>query len=175
MKKILTNNRAEGHIDTGVKIIIAVVIGALILGGLYLLFAGNNGIFDKLNNKIYDMSNTGGEIMLKQDGDVLLYSYDENKWLEVNITGASDSGKVIKYITITNNGERIHFASVRTETGDVVYRSVDGKEWLPVRSGGTISILTDSGGTVIYVNYSDGRAYSSNDGLNWTLVSTKYY
>ena len=36
MKEIF-NNRGEGYINTGVKIIIAVVIGALILGGLYLL------------------------------------------------------------------------------------------------------------------------------------------
>ena len=32
MKNVIANNRAEGLIDTGVKIIIAVVIGALILG-----------------------------------------------------------------------------------------------------------------------------------------------
>ena len=47
MKNVIANNRAEGHIDTGVKIIIAVVIGALILGGLYLLFAGEGGIINR--------------------------------------------------------------------------------------------------------------------------------
>ena len=36
--KQLKNNRGEGQISVGVKIILAVVIGALILGGLYLLF-----------------------------------------------------------------------------------------------------------------------------------------
>ena len=36
--KRLKNNRGEGQISVGVKIILAVVIGALILGGLYLLF-----------------------------------------------------------------------------------------------------------------------------------------
>ena len=34
------NTRAEGFVDTGVKIIIAVVVGAVILGGLYALFDG---------------------------------------------------------------------------------------------------------------------------------------
>ena len=34
----LRNKRGEGSVSTGVKVIIAVVIGALILGGLYLLF-----------------------------------------------------------------------------------------------------------------------------------------
>ena len=34
------NARAEGFVDTGVKIIIAVVVGAVVLGGLYALFDG---------------------------------------------------------------------------------------------------------------------------------------
>ena len=32
------NKLGEGYVDTGVKIIIAVVVGAVILGGLYALF-----------------------------------------------------------------------------------------------------------------------------------------
>ena len=34
------NTRAEGFGDTGVKIIIGVVVGAVVLGGLYALFDG---------------------------------------------------------------------------------------------------------------------------------------
>ena len=37
-KTTLANAKAEGYIDTGVKIIIGVVVGAVILGGLYALF-----------------------------------------------------------------------------------------------------------------------------------------
>ena len=37
-KSTIDNARAEGYIDTGVKIIIGVVVGAVILGGLYALF-----------------------------------------------------------------------------------------------------------------------------------------
>ena len=37
-KSTLDNAKAEGYIDTGVKIIIGVVVGAVILGGLYALF-----------------------------------------------------------------------------------------------------------------------------------------
>jgi hypothetical protein len=36
----VNNARAEGFVDTGVKIIIAVVVGAVVLGGLYALFDG---------------------------------------------------------------------------------------------------------------------------------------
>ena len=37
-KSTIENVKAEGYVDTGVKIIIAVVVGAVILGGLYALF-----------------------------------------------------------------------------------------------------------------------------------------
>ena len=39
-KTTLGNAKAEGYIDTGVKIIIGVVVGAVVLGGLYALFDG---------------------------------------------------------------------------------------------------------------------------------------
>ena len=39
-KSTLDNAKADGYIDTGVKIIIGVVVGAVILGGLYALFDG---------------------------------------------------------------------------------------------------------------------------------------
>ena len=37
---VLDGTVAEAYVDTGVKILIAVVIGALLLGGLYALFDG---------------------------------------------------------------------------------------------------------------------------------------
>ena len=49
------NNRGEGHINTAVKIIIAVIIGALILGGIYLLFAGDGGIIVTLDDDVNEM------------------------------------------------------------------------------------------------------------------------
>ena len=36
----VSNAKAEGYVDSGVKILIAVVIGALLLSGLYALFDG---------------------------------------------------------------------------------------------------------------------------------------
>ena len=36
----LTNKRGDGYVDTAVKLIISVVIGALLLGGLFSLFNG---------------------------------------------------------------------------------------------------------------------------------------
>ena len=57
-KSVIENKSGEGYIDTAVKIIIGVVIGALILGGLYALF--NNVVIPNLNTEIGDMFNYAG-------------------------------------------------------------------------------------------------------------------
>ena len=54
-KSTIDNARAEGYIDTGVKIIIGVVVGAVILGGLYALF--NAVMIPRLNTEIGEMFN----------------------------------------------------------------------------------------------------------------------
>ena len=54
-KTTIENVRAEGYVDTGVKIIIAVVVGAVILAGLYALF--NGVILPRLNTEIGEMFN----------------------------------------------------------------------------------------------------------------------
>ena len=57
-KTTLANAKAEGYIDTGVKIIIGVVVGAVILGGLYALF--DTVIIPRLNTEILEMFNYAG-------------------------------------------------------------------------------------------------------------------
>ena len=57
-KTALSNHTAEGYIDTGVKIIIGVVIGGVILAGLYTLF--NTTIIPTLTTKITGMFSYAG-------------------------------------------------------------------------------------------------------------------
>ena len=57
-KAAVTNNRAEGFVDSGVKILISVVIGALLLGGLYVLFGDT--ILPTLTDKIEGLFNYAG-------------------------------------------------------------------------------------------------------------------
>ena len=57
-KAVLACNRAEGFVDTAVKILISIVIGALVLAGLYLLFSGT--ILPELTRRIQDMFNYKG-------------------------------------------------------------------------------------------------------------------
>ena len=54
----LNNKKAEGYVDTGLKILIAVVIGALLLGGLYALF--NTTIMPTVTQKIQELFNYKG-------------------------------------------------------------------------------------------------------------------
>ena len=57
-KYAIDNVRAEGYVDSGVKILIAVVIGALLLAGLYTLF--NTTIMPTVTQKIQALFNYKG-------------------------------------------------------------------------------------------------------------------
>ncbi len=50
---LLTANRGENFVDSGIKILIAVVIGALLLAGLYALFGDT--IMPTVTEKVNDM------------------------------------------------------------------------------------------------------------------------
>jgi hypothetical protein len=54
-KSAVSNKRGEGFVDTAVKILIAVVIGALVLAGLYLLF--NSTVMPTVTQKVQDLFN----------------------------------------------------------------------------------------------------------------------
>lgn len=57
-KTALTGKNGEGYIDTAVKIIISVVIGGVILAGLYVLF--NTTVIPTLSEKITGMFSYSG-------------------------------------------------------------------------------------------------------------------
>ena len=57
-KTALANTRGEGYIDNGVKILIAVVIGALLLAGLYTLF--NTTIMPTVTAKVTELFSYNG-------------------------------------------------------------------------------------------------------------------
>ena len=54
----VTSTACEGYVDSGVKILIAVVIGALLLSGLYALF--NTTIMPTVTSKITELFNFAG-------------------------------------------------------------------------------------------------------------------
>ena len=54
----LKNQSGEGFVDTAIKILMAVVIGALLLAGLYTLFEEN--VLPTLTRRISEMFNYAG-------------------------------------------------------------------------------------------------------------------
>lgn len=55
---VLAGNSGEGFVDTAVKILISIVIGALLLAGLYTLFGDT--ILPTLTERIEDMFDYDG-------------------------------------------------------------------------------------------------------------------
>lgn len=57
-KGLLMERKGENYVDTAVKILIAVVIGALLLAGLYALF--DDVVMPTLTTKVQEMFNYAG-------------------------------------------------------------------------------------------------------------------
>lgn len=55
---VIGNNRGDGFVSTAISILISVVIGALLLAGLYALFGET--ILPELQNRITQMFNYSG-------------------------------------------------------------------------------------------------------------------
>lgn len=58
LRNVLQSQSGEGFVDTAIKILMAVVIGALILAGLYTLFGST--ILPTLTQRIKEMFNYAG-------------------------------------------------------------------------------------------------------------------
>ena len=58
VKGILANNEGQGTLDVAVTVLISIVLGALILGGLYLIISGI--VLPTITQKIKDMFNYQG-------------------------------------------------------------------------------------------------------------------
>ncbi len=54
----LASTRGEGYIDTAIKILIAVVLGALLLAGLYTLFGDT--VLPTVTQRVEEMFNYNG-------------------------------------------------------------------------------------------------------------------
>lgn len=54
----LTDTSGEGYLDTVIKLLIAIVLGALLLAGLYALF--NNVVMPRLETEVTNMFDYAG-------------------------------------------------------------------------------------------------------------------
>ena len=57
-KAVLSNRSGQGALDTAIQVLISIVLGALILGGLYLIL--NATVLPTITDRIKDMFNYHG-------------------------------------------------------------------------------------------------------------------
>ena len=186
MKEIF-NNRGEGYINTGVKIIIAVVIGALILGGLYLLFAGENGIMGRLDSEINDMMDydeTAGvvkEVRINNETNYLKdlqVTYDNRTWVAPTIPTYDEDAVIMKFVS----KEETYIATVQDSEGVYLISSTDGgKTWEQRKSWSTSVIKTnlywDEATSMFKGSYETAsllQCIKSRDGVTWSNDGMPY-
>ena len=197
MKTALLNKKGEGSIDTGVKIIIAIVIGLLILGVLYALFSGENGIFERLDTEVNDMMDYEQSLRYERYYDeesgvyALRYSYDGKTWKTPAMPAYSETATVYKTITNKSDDNPIEVAVIKDGDQHYILNSRDGgvtwTEQLSFKAGsdgithcyyGTSSKLPKGApsftGEKFVVRFHGGyqNYYTiSSDGLTWKMPS----
>lgn len=182
--KELFNKRGEGYINTGVKIIIAVVIGALILGGLYLLFAGDDGVISRLDTEVGGLMNYGDsaqEVRIKNESNYLAdlqISYDGKNWVTPEIPTYDEDAEIMKFVS----QNQTYCATVKDSEGVYLISSTDGgKTWEQRRSWSTSVIKTN-----LYWDEATGmfkgsyetetllQCIKSRDGISWSNDGMPY-
>ena len=179
IQKKLWNRSGEGSIDTGVKIIIGIVIGAVILGGLYALFA--TVILPKMNDEVDNLMDYGKNgvtvqrILDDQTGTyVLQYSYDGKHWQSVQMPNYGDGASVYSLI---DGGDEVseQAAIVKKGTSYYLIASSDGIHWTEQFS------FTATGITHFYYGSSASlpKTSGSFDGnrfvIRWHAGGSSYY
>ena len=184
-KNSLLNKSGEGHIDTGIKIIIGIVIGALILGGLYALF--DNLVMPKLNAKVQDMMHYEEGASAYRYGATLSslqYSYDGSTWMSSEIPELDENASVKK---ILNTSEKdFSLALVYDSKNVYILKTEDnGAHWSIAYNAGKFTLdgkrvdyslyqnPTGTFGMVVKVydaptgTSAIGHLYKSTDGRSW--------
>lgn len=184
-KNSLLNKSGEGHIDTGIKIIIGIVVGALILGGLYALF--DNLVMPKLNAKVQDMMHYEEGASAYRYGATLSslqYSYDGSTWLSSEIPELDENASVKK---VLNTSEKdFSLALVYDSKNVYILKTEDnGAHWSIAYNAGKFSLdgkrveyslyqnQTGTFGMVVKVydaptgTSAIGHLYKSTDGRSW--------
>jgi len=175
MIKLLRNKVGEGYIKIAIAVVIAVVIGAIIVAGCYLIFTNN---LDKTEDQLDSMVNMGSSISVRRQTvngvSVPQYSYDGETWQTPTVAGFDENSTVTNLIDIGVDDSKVWLMTFRNSSSSYLYRSFDGINWYPLLSDNNTITMSKSGST-IYVNCYDGRAYQSTDGINFILTNTKAY
>lgn len=172
MKNVLKSKSGEGQITTAMIIIIAVVVGAVILGGLYAVY--ENIIIPKTTDGVEEMIYTGAQVQVRITTNSVQYSYDGENWEVGSVPGLDGSGTVTGLLSIGSEDSIVWLMSYKTCTRAYACSSQDGINWTPIYAD-TTSITITKSGSYIYVFCGDGRSYRTTDGISWIMTSTRRY
>ena len=189
MKNIITNKRGEASVKTAIIIIISVVVGALLLGGLYVVFASDDGILNTASNEVGGLMDYTQELRYERyydeanDKYTIRYSYDGRHWETPTMPDYGETATV--YGVMSNNSEDspIEVALIKNGSTYYILASTDeGITWSE-RGNFTASSIThfyygtddplpsESGsfsGEKFVIRRQSGNYYTMvSDGLTW--------
>lgn len=132
MKNIITNKRGEAHVGTAIKIIIAVVIGALLLGGLFVVFASENGVLNTMSNEVGGLMDYTQELRYERYYDeangkyTIRYSYDGRHWETPTMPDYGETASVYGVMSNNSESDPIEAALIRDGNTNYIVTSTDG-------------------------------------------------
>jgi len=181
MKRLLASKTGEGYINTAVKIIIAVVVGALILGGIYLLFAGDNGVMGQMNQEVYDMMHYEEpaleiRIDVSKRFNTIEYTYDRNDWFVSELPDLGESAVVRQMV---QEGGMVA-AFVDNEEHTYLVSSIDGgitwnvrRTFHPDPSSTTLAWRPQPKVFYAEISYDNTTSmYTSADAVRWPMYGS---
>lgn len=178
MKKGLSNRRGEVFTATAVKVIIAVVVGVLILGGLFALY--RNVIFPKLNQKVEGMIHTEDTVQVRKDGNSVQYTHDGVTWIPSEIPTYAKDAKVLTLASGGTADAPVTLCIIRSDNNVVALYSTDegrsfreGKRWTFTGKYGARMKWNAENQRFegeIRINQS-GNLLWTKDGITWKLLN----
>lgn len=148
MKNIITNKRGEASVKTAIIIIISVVVGALLLGGLYLVFASDDGVLNTMSNEVGGLMDYTQELRYEKyydeanDKYTIRYSYDGRHWNEPEMPDYGETATVYGVMSNNSETEPIEVALVKNGSTYYILASTDrGITWSE-RGNFTASYIT---------------------------------
>lgn len=132
MKNIITNKRGEASVKTAIIIIISVVVGALLLGGLYVVFASDDGILNTASNEVGGLMDYTQELRYERyydeanDKYTIRYSYDGRHWETPTMPDYGDAATVYGVMSNNSETEPIEIALIQKSSTYYVLASTDG-------------------------------------------------
>ena len=132
MKNIITNKRGEASVKTAIIIIISVVLGALLLGGLYVVFASDDGILNTASNEVGGLMDYTQELRYEKyydeanDKYTIRYSYDGRHWETSTMPDYGETASVYSVISNNSESDPIEAALIRDGNTNYIVTSTDG-------------------------------------------------